>query len=93
MTIHAQHPDKDKKGVNISKEKYDIIRAAIRSCLEAMGPAPLQQLIVAISDQLGDTFEGSIGWYVTTVKLDMEARGELICDRSQSPHVHFLATE
>lgn len=30
---------------------------------------------------------GALMWYVTTVKLDLEVRGLLACDRSQSPEV------
>jgi len=34
-------------------------------------------LVSLIEYQLRNRFEGSISWYVTTVKLDMEARGEI----------------
>jgi hypothetical protein len=30
-----------------------------------------------VERELGDSFPGSIRWYVTAVKLDLEARGEL----------------
>ena len=31
----------------------------------------------AVEKDLRGTFEGSVTWYVTTVKLDLEARGTL----------------
>ncbi len=31
----------------------------------------------AVRAQLGDSFDGSINWYVTSVKLDLEARSEV----------------
>ena len=89
-TIHTQHPDPQKQGVNISKAKYDLIRGEIIGFLGAAGPSSLQEITRAVAERVGDSFEGSIGWYVTTVKLDMESRNELICDRSKSPHAHQL---
>jgi hypothetical protein len=34
-------------------------------------------LVSLVEYSLRNRFEGSIPWYVTTVKLDMEARGEI----------------
>ena len=89
-TINTQHPDPSKQGVNISKAKYDVIHDEIIGFLGAAGSSSLQEITRAVADRIGDSFEGSIGWYVTTVKLDMESRGELVCDRSKSPHAHYL---
>lgn len=90
-TILAQHPDPGKQGVNISKEKYDVILSAIHAYLEDVGSASLKSITSAVKEQVGSTFEGSVGWYVTTVKLDMESRGMLVCDRTKSPHAHSLS--
>ena len=35
------------------------------------------QLGALVEEDLHDTFSGSVLWYYTTVKLDMEARGEI----------------
>ena len=90
-TIYTQHPDPSKQGVNINKAKYDVIHDEIVGFLGVAGPSSLSEITRAVSDRIGDSFEGSIGWYVTTVKLDMESRGELTCDRSKSPHAHSLS--
>ncbi len=75
-TIRTLHPEK-KQGVNISREKYEIIRKAIFSTLQQNKEMPFMKLARAVEKELRGTFEGSVTWYVTTVKLDMEARGEI----------------
>ena len=35
------------------------------------------KLTRAVEKEVDGKFEGSVTWYVTTVKLDMEARGEV----------------
>ncbi len=72
--ILTKHPDKTKQGVAISKAKYETIRAAIVKALRAKGEMTFADLSRAVSKALKGKFEGSIGWYVTTVKLDLEAR-------------------
>ncbi len=74
--IRTLHPEK-KQGVNISKDKYEIIRKAIFSTLKQNKEMPFMKLARAVEKELRGTFEGSVTWYVTTVKLDMEARGEV----------------
>lgn len=69
MTLHPE----GKKGVNISQEKYDQIRGAILNTLVEKGTVSFQRLPDEVSKKLPN-FDGSIGWYTTTVKLDLEAR-------------------
>ena len=75
-TIRTLHPDK-KQGVNISKEKYEIIRKAILSTLRTQKEISFRNLSRAVEKEVNGTFDGSVMWYVTTVKLDLEARGEI----------------
>ena len=75
-TIRTLHPEK-KQGVSISREKYEIIRTAILSTLRAQKEITFMNLSRAVEKQVNGNFEGSVTWYVTTVKLDMEARGEI----------------
>ncbi len=72
--IRTLHPEK-KQGVNISKEKYEIIREAILSTLHKQKEISFMNLSRAVEKQVNGNFEGSVNWYVTTVKLDLEARG------------------
>ena len=72
--ILTLHPE-GKHGVNISQHKYDTVRAAIEACLRDRADLTFTELIEAVTERLATTFDGSISWYVTTVKLDLEARG------------------
>ena len=71
------HPEEGKQGVNISRAKYEMIRQAILNAIRSQGSISFQGLVSLIDYNLRNRFEGSIPWYVTTVKLDLEARGEI----------------
>jgi len=75
-TIRTLHPEK-KQGVNINKEKYEMIRKVILSVLRTQKEMPFMKLSQAVEKEVRGNFEGSVMWYVTTVKLDLEARGEI----------------
>ena len=74
VMIHTLHPEK-KQGVNISKEKYEIIREAILCVLKTEKEISFMKLSRAVEKEVKGKMEGSVTWYVTTVKLDLEARG------------------
>jgi uncharacterized protein YdeI (YjbR/CyaY-like superfamily) len=75
--ILARNPDLTKQGTNISKAKYETVRQAIVTALQAGGEMTFEGLAGAVEAQLAGRFDGSIAWYYTTVKLDLEARGGL----------------
>jgi hypothetical protein len=72
--ILTRHPE-GKKGVRISRQKYDVMRAAIMDSVPGKGQVPLQVVRNDVEADLEGRFEGSLSWYFTTVKLDLEARG------------------
>ena len=74
--IETLHPE-GKQGVRISRQKYDAIRQAILSVLAAQGEIRFKDLPAEVEATLQTSFDGSISWYVTTVKLDLDARGLL----------------
>ena len=88
--IRTLHPQK-KQGVNISKDKYEIIRQAILATLHTHKEISFMNLSRAVEKQVGDTFDGSVMWYVTTVKLDLEARGEIRRVLNSRPQLIKLA--
>lgn len=71
LTLHPE----GKAGVNIERAKYDAIQSAIIEALGVDADVAFQDLLEIVENALRERFEGSVGWYVTTVKLDLEARG------------------
>lgn len=82
--ILTKHPH-GKKGVNILKRRYDAIRDAILNSLSDSPTLTLDALVKDVGKRLKD-FDGKVGWYVVTVKLDLEARGEIERVPKTSPH-------
>jgi hypothetical protein len=71
LTLHPQ----GKQGVNIDRSKYDTMRNAIVEALGEQSEMTFTELNKAVGAKLEGSFDGSVGWYYTTVKLDLEARG------------------
>ena len=74
----AQHPDPEKQGATVTKSTYDAYKAAllkvIPSSEEGIEYGALSKAVQPhISAELLEST--SPGWWVTTVKLDLEARG------------------
>lgn len=88
--IRTLHPQK-KQGVNISREKYEIIRKAIFCVLKTEKEITFMNLSRAVEKEVNGNFDGSVMWYVTTVKLDMEARGEIKRVTNSRPQLVRLA--
>jgi hypothetical protein len=79
--IMTRHPDPGKAGVRILRWKYDAVRKAILGAVPMDDAGfPFKELAGAVKTSLPpDTLAelGSVGWYTTTVKLDLEARGQI----------------
>lgn len=88
--VKTLHPEK-KQGVNISREKYEIIRKAIMSELRSNKEMTFMKLSRAVEKEVRGKFDGSVMWYVTTVKLDLEARGEVRRVPNSRPQLVQLA--
>lgn len=83
MTLHPQ----GKQGVNIDRARYDAVKQAILEAVAERGEVPFAELDSAVAARLPADFTGSIGWYTTTVKLDLEARGLIERVPGRSPQV------
>ena len=85
--IQLIHPA-GKKAVSIQKEKYDVLKKAILSCLKVQGESTHAEIHQAITENFRNSkikFEGSLDWYLEWVKLDLEARKEIKRVSDKSP--------
>ncbi len=82
MTLHPQ----GKAGVNILKRRYDFIKDYILKIIQEHGTITFEKLGDMAVDQLTESFDGKVLWYVVTVKLDLEARGIIERIPKTSPH-------
>ncbi len=69
------HPEPRRQGTRIEKSKYNLMREAILKNLRAYGSMSFSRLGNLLEEQMLKSFDGSVMWYYTTVKLDLEARG------------------
>ena len=82
--VACRTPAEGRSGVtNIPRWKFDAVRAAILEALQRAGPDGLafSELSGAVGQQLDPAVLarlGSVGWHSTTVKLELEVRGEIV---------------
>ena len=72
------HPEAGKQGTRVDAAKYEAMKAALLAVVPAAGAGiPFQDLVDAVRPHLpAELFaNASVSWYVTTIKLDLEARG------------------
>ena len=71
--ILTLHPE-GKTGVRIDAAKYEMIKEAIIKILKRRKIMTFEGLAEEVVASVEKRFEGSVLWYFTTVKLDLEAR-------------------
>jgi hypothetical protein len=74
--ILTLHPE-GKKGVNISKSKYEITRECLMGIFAEFPEISHKDLTRLSKERLHGKFEGNAGWYMETVLLDLMARGTI----------------
>ncbi len=79
-----------KKGVNILKSRYVMMKDAILETLRSNGQTTLTELSSLVESDLGKKFDGKIGWYLMAVKLDLEARGTIVRVPNRTPQTLTL---
>lgn len=82
MTLHPQ----GKKGVNILKRRYDLVKEFIIDTIKEANEITYQDIDDLAEKELAATFDGKVRWYVVSVKLDLEARGIIERIPKSSPH-------
>ena len=95
--VECRTPAEGRDGVTrIPRWKYDAVRSAILGAVGAAGAdgLPFRDLKAAAAERLSEGERarlGSLGWHVTTVKLNMEVEGELLRLPGVSPQRLVLA--
>lgn len=87
LTLHPQ----GKKGVRISKAKYDVMKATILDVVRETPDMTHPELTNAVEERLRGKFEGSIGWYMESTKLDLEARKLIKREKGEKAETYRLA--
>ena len=79
--IECRTPTPEKKSCRIDAWKFNTVRDAILAVVPATADGiRFRDLPDRVTSQLPEDARerlGSVGWYTTTVKLEMEVRGEL----------------
>jgi hypothetical protein len=79
--ITCRTPTPDRQPTRIEPWKFEVVRRAILAALPAAGEGlPAKELpgrVAAHLDAGARSRLGSVGWYTTTVKLELEVRGEI----------------
>ncbi|MEL6680481.1 MAG: hypothetical protein AAFQ51_17395 [Pseudomonadota bacterium] len=78
--VACRTPEGGPKGTNIPTWKFEAVRTALRGFL-AEGPQRASTLKDAVGARLSEEDRanlGSLGWHVTTIRLELEVRGELV---------------
>ena len=73
--IQLLHPEGETAG-KILTRRYEAIRKAILEEVDANGEISFTDLTERAPKRISH-FDGKTTWYITAVKLDLEARGEL----------------
>jgi len=82
MTLHPE----GKTGVNILRQRYDVISDFLMEKIKKHKVISYSDLNDMAVEELTDSFDGKVPWYVVTVKLDLEARGIIERVPGRSPH-------
>lgn len=69
------HPGGSRHDVRVEAEAYDAVQDAILTAITARGSLSFAELLLEVQDRVEIPLPRPILWIVTTVKLDMEARG------------------
>ena len=70
-------PEPARQGLRVDRNMYEAVHRSILRNLRCYGSLTFTQLGALVEEELRETFDGSVTWYYTTVKLDLESQGEI----------------
>lgn len=85
--IQLLHPE-GKKAIRMDIEKYEMLKNILLKCLEPGDHLTHTQLLESVTENFkmsSKNFQGSVGWHMEWVKLDLEARKLIKRNGDQSP--------
>lgn len=90
--VVLENPNTGSTDGTIARALYDPVRAAILAAIGEAGQLPFSELRAEVERRTSpDLWEdASVGWYTTTVKLDLEAKG--LIEKEGSPQSLRLGT-
>ncbi len=80
--VTTLHPFEGQQGKTIEKTKYRQIKRAIISVLGTNKEVCFMKLVEDVRSMMVDSFDGSVSWHVSVVKLDLEASEKIVCVRA-----------
>jgi hypothetical protein len=89
--IKLIHPA-GKKAVSMDKGKYDILKKTLLNHLVTKGESTHAEILQTVTEDFKKNktkFEGSVGWHLEWVKLDLEAKNKIKRTGIKSP-VRFV---
>lgn len=89
--VVMQNPNTGRDDGTIARSFYEPVRAAILEAIGEAGTLPFADLRAAVEARTPSEMwaDASVGWYTTTVKLDLEAKG--LIEREGSPQALRIA--
>jgi hypothetical protein len=86
--IQTLHPVPGKVNKKIAVDKYELVKKNLLAILAKEEPTHLE-LMGALYQRIGKTFNGGVQWYGEIVKLDLEAR-KMIGRTKTKPEKYLL---
>ena len=82
--VMMQNPNTGRDDMRISRAMYEPVRAAILDAIDEAGVLPFAELRAEVEKRTPPEMwaDASVGWYTTTVKLDLEAKGLIVKEGS-----------
>jgi hypothetical protein len=85
--FQAINPVSTKHFLHLDTSQYDLMLAVVLANLQEHGSMTFNQLGALVEEQLQNNFDGSVIWYFTMVKLDLEACGVIHCLPGSEPQM------